>query len=794
MLIESLWRDVRFAVRTLRRSYGFTIVAIVTMALGVGASTALFSMIRGALLERWPYDGYDRLVTLRAESPRLGRRAFPLWSAAEYRDIADRHDLFDFVIAGEGRGVTVDAEGRAERIGAGAMTADAWPMLGVAPRLGRTFSADDDRPGAGHVVVLSDRFWRTHLAARADVVGRELRINRVPYTIVGVMPPQFVWWDQDVWIPLQIDSRSLDRADRRWYIQARLRPSTSTAQAEAALQAVTAEWRRTTGLPEYDNERITLRPLVAETLRDVRQMLYLLLGAVALVLVIASANIAMLLLVRGVRRRGEIAVRLALGAGAGRVARHLLAETLLVSLAAGAAGLWLAVLLVRPLVALIPFGIPAEAHIAVDWRVGLFAIAVSVAFGIAAAVVPAARAVRVNVADEVKSAGRRTVAVPGALDAFMVVQLVLAIVVLTVTGAVVRSFQQTLAASPGFDAEHVLTFRVAFGAPADAGREATRAMLRQLSTLPGVTAVAATTSVPVGEGRRASFGSDADDTRIDANIDLVTPRYFATLGAPLLDGRDFSETDTAARPRVAIVNATAAARLAPDGAIVGRKIVWREHGGADVGLTVVGVSGDMRREGVATAAAPAVFVPVAQEPSPAMSIVMRTSADQDGLFAAARSIVAASTPGVPVYAPRTLASLRRDALGSERLAAVLLTAFAADAVLLSTVGVYGVTRYAVEQRAGEMGVRVALGASARDLVVLALTRTVRSIATGGAAGVLGSAAVLRVLAASVPAVALPGAWMAVAAAAPFIAVTLAAAYIPARAAGAADPVEALRGA
>jgi putative ABC transport system permease protein len=791
MRLDWLWRDIRFAWRMLRRSYGFTAVALVTMALGVGASAALFSIVRGALLERWPYDGYDRIVTFRAESPRLGRRDFPLWSAAEYRDIAARTDLFDFVIAGDGRSVTIEVAGAAERIAAGAMTANAWSMLGVRPRLGRTFTAEEDRVGGGHVVVLSHRFWRTQFGARPDVVGAELRIDRVAFTIVGVMPPEFVWWDQDVWIPLQIDSRNLDVADRRWYVQARLKPTVSLTRAESALQVTTSVWRRSTGLPEYENERVTLQPLVATTLRDVRQVLYLLLVAVGLVLAVSSANIAMLLLIRGVRRRGEIAVRLALGATAGRVAQQLLTETLLVSAAAGAAGLWLGALLVPPLVALIPFGIPAEAHITVDWGVAVFGMAVSMASGLGAAIVPAVRAVRVNLVDDVKEASRRTATVPRSLDVFMVVQLVLAITVLSAMAAVVRSFGQALAAHPGFNSDHVMTFGMALDDASQANR-GTRAMLQRLAALPGVTAVAATTSVPVGEGPRASFAADAIDVRIDANVDAVTPGYFAALGAPLVDGRDFVAADDGSRERVAIVNATAASRLAPGTSVIGRRIVWREHRGDDIPLTVVGVTGDMRRDPLRIASAPAVFVPLAQEPALALSIVVRSAAEQDTLFTAARSIVAHAMPGIPIYAPRMLRSLRRDALGSERLAAVLLTAFSGVVLLLSTIGIYGVTRYIVEQRTGELGVRIALGAGARDLIGLVLRRTTRTVAVGAGVGVMCGGASLRLLSAAVPAVTVPGAWIVLLAAAPLIVVTFTAAYLPARRAGHIDAAAALR--
>jgi putative ABC transport system permease protein len=791
MRLEWFWQDTRFACRMLRRSYGFTAVALVTMVLGVGAGTALFSIVRGALLERWPYDGYDRIVTFRAESPRLGRRDFPLWSAAEYHDIAARSDLFDFVIAGDGRSVTIDAAGAAERIAAGAMTANTWSMLGVRPRLGRTFTAEEDRFGGRHVVVLSDRFWRTQFGARPDVVGAELRIDRVAFTIVGVMPPEFVWWDQEIWIPLQIDSRNVDFADRRWYIQARLKPTVSLARAESALRGTTSVWRRSTGLPEYENERVILQPLVATTLGDVRQVLYLLLVAVGLVLVVSSANIAMLLLIRGVRRRGEIAVRLTLGASAGRVAQQLLTETLLVSAAAGAAGLWLGALLVPPLVALIPFGIPAEAHISVDWGVAAFGMSISMASGLGAAIVPAFRAVRVNLVDDVKEAGRRTATVPRSLDVFMVVQLVLAITVLSAMAAVVRSFGQTLAAYPGFNGDHVMTFRVALDDASQANR-GTRAMLQRLAALPGVTAVAATTTVPVGEGPRASFAADANDVRIDANVDAVTPGYFAALGAPLLDGRDFVAADDASRERVAIVSATAASRLGPGASIIGRRIVWREHRGNDVPLTVVGVAGDMRRDPLRNVSAPAVFVPLTQEPAPALSIVVRSAAEQDALFTAARSIVADAMPSTPIYAPRMLTALRRDALGPERLAAVLLTAFGGVVLLLSTIGIYGVTRYVVEQRTGELGVRIALGASARDLVGLVLQRTTRTVAVGAVIGLMCGGVSLRLLSAAVPGVTVPGAWIVPLAAAPLMVVTFTAAYLPARRAGRLDAAAALR--
>jgi hypothetical protein len=317
-------------------------------------------------------------------------------------------------------------------------------------------------------------------------------------------------------------------------------------------------------------------------------------------------------------------------------------------------------------------------------------------------------------------------------------------------------------------------------------------MLLRLAALPGVTAVGATTSVPVGEGRRASFAAEAADVRVDANVDAVTPGFFAVLGAPLVEGRDFVATDDASRERVAIVNATAASRLAPGASVIGRRIVWRERRGDDVPLTVVGIAGDMRRDPLTTTSAPAVFVPLSQEPSAELSIVVRSAAEQDTLFAAARSLVVDVMPGVPIFAPRMLGSLRRDALGSERLAAVLLSAFGGVVLVLSTIGIYGVTRYIVEQRTGELGVRTALGASAGELVGLVLRRITRSVALGGVVGVIGGQASLRLLSAAVPGVAVPGAWIVLLAAAPLIIVTFTAAYLPARRAGRVDAAAALR--
>ena len=792
-LLDQLWRDLRFAARVLRRSYGFTIVVVATMALGIGASAALFGMIKGALLERWPYEGYDRLVTFRANSPRLARVDFPLWSAAEYRDLARRTDLFDFVIAGEGRGVTVGGDGQAERVPAGLMTANAWPMLGIPPLLGRTFDAADDRPGGSHVAVVSHRFWRNHLGGRADVVGAVLRVDQTPFTIVGVMPPEFVWWDRDLWLPLQLDSRDADRGNRRWYVQARLRPGVTRDAAQAALPATTGDWQREFALPEYENLRIGLQPLVAVTLRDVRQMLYVLLAAVCLVLVVAAANVATLLLVRGAMRRGEIAVRLALGASAPRVAAQLITESVLVALVAAGAGLWLATVLLQPLVALIPVGIPAEAHIRIDWRVAIFAVATALAFVAASATVPALRSVRINVADDIRDAGRRGgAAVPRILDLFMTVQFVVALVVLSATVAVVGSFERTLASNPGFDDRDVLTFRLAFGTAPDRNGDLSARLVTAAAALPGVRAAAASTSVPIGEDRRASFAPGSGDLRIDANIDSTTPRFFATLGAGLADGRDFADTDDAAHPRVAIVNATAAARLWPHESAIGQRLIWREHPGGDVPLTVVGVAADLRRDGIATPAAPAVFVPVRQEPAAALSVLLRAPGDQQGLFGAARQALAAIAPDVPVYAPQTLASLRRDALGSERLAAVLLVALALAALALSTIGIYGVTRYIVEQRTGEFGIRLALGAAPSDLVTLVVSRTARNAAVGIAVGVGCSWIVLRMLTAAIVGLDGAGVWLFAAAALPLVAAAGVAAYLPARRAAATSPVEALR--
>jgi putative ABC transport system permease protein len=794
LLFDAGWRDVRYGVRTLWKNLRFTLLAVITVAVGVGGSTALFSIVDGALLHPWPYSGYDRIVTVRAESPRLGRRDFPLWSPSEYREISQRSEVFDYVIAGNARDVNLVYGGRAERVRAAVITANTWAMLGVQPLLGRVFTADEDRNGGEHLVVVNYRFWQTHLGGRPDVIGSTLRAEGVPYTIIGVMPRSFVWWNQDLWFPAQLDSQDVDRGNRIWYIQARMRNGLSIAQAEAALQSYSAGLQRQFGRPEYENLKIILNPLVFDVLQDLRHMLFLLLGAVFLVLIVASANVGTLQLARGMGRGPELAVRLALGASRMRVVRQLVTENLLIALLAGLLGLALGRALINPLVSLIPDQIPAESQIALDWRVGLFAIAIALTSGVLFGLAPAFRSSDVNLASVLKASNRNVAGGSGFLDIFCVVQFAVALIVLGASGFVARSYQQTLAANPGFDERGVFTFNIAVSSAKgweNAAQTYERALAR-FARLPGVEMTAATTTLPVGNGTRASFSAGGKDELVDANYDIITPGYFGLLRVPFASGRDFEQSDQPGSARVAIINSTLAARLFPQESAIGHRLLWHEHEGGTVELTIVGITGNMKREGFATAAAPAVFVPLEQEPTSNVAVVLRTGLAQEGLLESARIALASVDSEAPIYDPDTLVNMRANSLGSERLASVLLIAFGVIAVVLSMVGVYGVTRYAVEQKTGEIGIRMALGAHPGHILRMFMQRSVKNFGIAAVPGIPGAWIATKVLASSVVGFQRPDLGILVVATALLASTTLFAAYLPARRASSVDPLEALQ--
>jgi putative ABC transport system permease protein len=708
----------------------------------------MFSVVKGALLDPWPYRESDRIVTLRYQMPEVGRTDLPVASAPEVADLMKQTDVFEHVLAGVARNVNLMNGPQPERVRAAAMTASAWDMLGVRPLLGRTFAAEDDAPGAAPVVVLSYRFWKNRLGGDSSVLGKTLEIEGAQAAIVGVMPERFVWWDRELWMPLRADFATAARTDRNLYVQGTVRAGLSREKAEAALRVfanhVATEHPE---VREYRGYSIRLEPLLDDVLRDARPALIALLCAVLVLLAIGGANVASMMLAQASARQTELAVRSALGARPSHIARQLVTEGLLLSIAGGAAGALIAAEGVRLVAAWLPYGyIPAEADLRVDAVAALFSAVVTIAVGVGIGWAPTAHVFRTDLFRFLRegstSSGART---RKARTAFLTSQVALAVVVLAGAALLLESFHRIAATDRGFRAANVLLFRLPLAADRHQGAGEAEAMygeiLRRVRGTPGVESAAYSAGVAVGEQQSRTFRAteDAQGEGLDADFVPVSPDYFRVLGIPVLHGRAFEESDRDGGAQVAVVNQAMAARLH-------LSLGSRMFAGGTA-MTVVGIAGNVRGDRLLAAPRPAVFVPWTQAQPPPRNLLLltRTAGDPAALLGTLRHEVAATDPTLPIYLPQTLEEAVSDLNGPQRLAAALLSAFALIALLLCATGIAAAVAQSVAQRRAEIAVRIALGARTEQVLQTVMRDAVRVLSAGLCIGLALSLAATRVL-------------------------------------------------
>ena len=747
-------RDVRLAVRFLLRNRGFALAAIVILGLGISLTTTLYAIVRGALIEPWPYHGYDRLVTVRRDLPSQGRRDFSLWSAPEIDDLRRETRIFEHVIAGDARNVNAMFNGHAERVRAAIISPNVFRALGVAAMLGRSLDDADAAADATPAVVVNYRFWRNRLGADLAVVGKTLRLADGAYTIVGVMPERFVFWDRDLWMPLRLNANAA-RADRRFYVQAMLRTGVTLSAASAALRRVSLQW--TLDHPEqieYAGSAIVLGFLVEDVLRDLRPTLYLLLGCVGLVLMVATANLANAMLAKGLARESELAIRRAIGGSGLQICRQLLVESAVIGIAGGLLGAAAGSFLLPEILDLIPFGyVPAEAHILIDWRVVAAVTLCAAGCGVLVGVVPAIRAARVDpaillrVGDSRTGSGRRH----WWQSAFVIAQLAFAVVVVGIGIAATVNVRSAVSRHPGFDSSDIWTARIAVnsaGGTATSAAAVYDAILARLAADPRVGAAAMATLFPVGDqatmlvSPAGSAGARRLATREAAAVS-VSPAFFSLLKISAVEGRLFTADDRDAHPAVAVVTRLLARRLWPDGQSVGRPIFIGENG--DDAATVVGVVGDLRNDAPGEIDRASIFFPLAQRAPSAVMVGLKMADGSSGL-----SVLADAThrvdPAIPVYDPSTLQQQRVAVLGPKLLAVALLAVFAATAIALSAAGIYAIVSQSVQERSRELRIRLAFGAEPGRLFRGELARTGRLVAVAAAIGGSIAIATMRMLA------------------------------------------------
>jgi putative ABC transport system permease protein len=823
--MENLWQDIRFGARMLRKNPVFTLIAVMTLALGIGANTAIFTLINGVLLRPLPYPEPDRLVWLSERGP-----SFPSISITypDFVDWLDQQTVFDYLGVYQPQSLDLTRSGDPLRLDGAFVSSGAFAALGVQPIVGRSFSANEDKPGAVPVALLSHALWQSRFGGRADIVNQSISVSGVTVTVVGVMPPGFNFpAHQDLWVSIGslVGDPGLHYQDRGYHSGffgvARLKTGVTLAQASARMDVIAQNLER-----EYpgssNNQRVRIEPLIDNYVSDVRRTMWILLGAVGLVLVIACANVANLLLTRATARQKEMAVRAALGAGKTRMVRQLLSESVLLALLGAVLGVLFARLSLPLILVLARDSIPRAETIVLNTSVLVFAVVVAVVTGVLFGIVPAVQASKVDLQHTLRKSLRGTTAERALLRKYLVTgQFALTLVLLVGAGLLLRSFQRLQRVNPGFSGEQVLSFRFDLPKQKYPSEETQshfyQALMEKLRALPGVRSVSVSSRIPLDatDSWQATFlieGRPAPPAGEIPIMDLsvVSPDYFQTLGIPLLRGRSFNESDDRTHLKErdlgavdagerwmagldkVIVDETFARQHWPNADPVGQriKLPWGPHGPV---LEIVGVVGRVKLDQLSN---PGKFVqfylPFQQGPRSGMAVLLKTSLPPDSLIAAVRQQVQQLDPEQPIYKVQTLSEIRDRSIAPQRLNLALLGNFALLALVLATVGIYGVLSQLVLQRTQEIGVRLALGAQVSDVLRLMLKDGMKLALIGVAIGSVAAFGLTRLLSSFLFGVTPTDGLTFVAVSTLLLLVALLACYIPARRATKIDPLVALK--
>jgi putative ABC transport system permease protein len=800
-------KDIRFAIRGLLKHPSFTAIAVVTLALGIGGSTSIFTVVDAALLRGLPYKEPARLYHLWEQVPRqeYPKREF---SYPDYQDY-QQNNVFEGLAAYTGGGAILSGQGETESIAAPRVSANFFSVLGVDPLLGRTFQTGEDQPGGAKVTVLTYGFWQRRFGSDPGVIGRAVTINGEGYTVVGVLPAnfQFALRNNDLWLPYQPTQNQLTRRYMHGTnLIGRLKPQVTAAEAQSELSLIGNRIEQ-----QYNDSHagtsMRIVPLQEEIVGNVRPILMVLLGAVGFVLLIACANVASLLLTRSLARQKEVAIRSALGASRWRVVRQLLTESLLLSLAGGAAGLFIAFWGVPALVA----SIPSNQLIAMPFLRGLtlnagvlgFSFALSLLTGLVFGLAPALQSSRLDLNEVLKEGGRNASA--GAShrlrSAMVVTEIALAVVLLVGAGLMMKSLLRLLQTNVGFKTDNVLTMTVILP-PAkytDPNQQvAFNEQLRErVKSLPGVVDAGTVDRLPLNAGNTTRFYVDGDPVpapgkEIEANIRVASDDYFKALGIPLLAGRTFNASDGANTPVAIIINKTIADRVFAGRDPVGQRLRYPSVQAPPI--TVVGVVGDVKITGLDEAVKPVLYYSFRQSPGTLVNLVARTQSDPNALAASIRNEVRSLEPDTAILNIRTMDELISQTPASfmRRFPALLISIFAGVALLLASIGIYGVVSYSVSQQTHYIGVRMALGASPADILKMVLKQGLFLALLGVGIGVLAALGLMRLLSTLLYEVSTSDfTTFAIVTGALFV-VALLACYLPARRATKVDPLVALR--
>ena len=799
---------MRYALRTLLRSPAFTVVALLTLALGIGANTAIFSFVNGVLLKPLPYGNPHRIVMVWEKPPGGLRNGI---STLNFLDWKKQNTVFEHMAASRGDSPTLTGSGDPVQLQASRVSAPYFEIFGIHAALGRTFAPDEDQPGKSQVVVLSHRLWQARFGGDPKIIGRKLLLDGKPHTVIGVLPaygPFDRSW-RELWLPLAFEPHDMTR-DYHWFISfALLKPGVTLEKAQAEMDAIGA--RIAAAYPDSNKGwGVTVERFEDRVVgRALRRALYVLLAAVGAILLIGCANLANLTLARGTAREREIAVRAALGAGRWRLVQHLLAENLLVAMTGGSLGLALGYGMMRGLTRLLPrFYLPAESDVSIDLNILLFTLAVSVLTAVLFGLAPAIHATRVDLVTSMREGGRGSTggARSRLRSALIVSEVALAFVLLSGAGLLVGSFFRLLHVDPGFNSTNVITA----GLPIPAARFPEQAQLLQymrqigerVGSVLGVRSVAFTNVLPLeGWGDGMPFliaGRPMVDRahRTSCFYKRVSASYFRTLGIRLLRGRTFNETDRHGAPPVIVINESMADRYFKGEDPIGQRILIQEilYGqpglGSEIAWEVIGIVGDEQVNDLNEKMSPGVYVTFDQSPTNFANMVVAQAADLP------TSAIAAAVHEVDknqaLAHVQTLDQIKSASVADDRLQTLLLAIFAALALLLAAVGIYGVISYSVTQRTHEIGIRAALGASRRGLLALVIRRGMMLTLAGLVFGLAGSLALTRLLSSLLFGISPRDPVTLLAVVAILAGVALLACYIPARRAASIDPTVALR--
>ncbi len=813
--MNGLLQDVRYALRQIGKAPGFAAVAVITLALGMGANTAIFSVVNGVLLRPLPFKEPDRLVRIWHTPPQAsfpGITRFTV-SPANFLDWQNQNHVFEHVAIYGFRALTLTGADKAEQVVASPVSAGFFDTVGVKPMIGRALLPEEDEQGRSHVVVLSYRFWQEHLGSNLEIVGHDVTFDGTNYLVVGVMPPDFRFPDfAQMWTPMAwTDQERMIRGNHNFMVIARLKSEADVKQAQAEMNTISARLEQQ--YPQDDKGwGAVVLPLQRDLVRDVRPALLVLLGAVGFILLIACVNVANLSLARIFSRNKEVAIRTALGASSARIMRQVLVESVLLALLGGSLGLTYAQFGVRLIMAFLADKLPHSASTAIDAKVLAFTAAIALLTGIVSGILPALHLSRANVNQALKQGLGRTGTDSGGnrtRNTLVVIEVALSLVLLIGAGLMIRSFQALRGVNPGFEPHGVLTMTAAiarskFSEPMQEVNYFEQ-VLERVRVLPGVVATGAINDIPLGmngshqpiavEGRPVVPMSEQPEV----DVSLITTGYASALHIPILRGRDFNSADIAGRPATILISQSLARQFWANEDPIGKHITLSFFPG--VPREVVGVVGDVKVDGLdQTRLATALYMPLGQVTAPAneqfnsfpMTLVVRTSSSPASIASAVTNLLHEVDRDVPVRDVLTMDDLIASSLSQQRFDLLLLGAFAALALVLAAIGIYSVLSYSVRRRVQEIGIRLALGASLSDVLRMIVLEGMKPTLLGLAAGTAAALALGQVMSTLIYGVKVTDPLTFVAVVVVLAAVALSASIIPARRAAKVDPLVALR--